>query len=315
MVNQPQPEFTRALLHPKHWGVWFGFGFLALLVNLLPHSALIRLGRYLGKLSCHVAKRRVHIARVNVKLAFPEKSAQEVERFVNENIKNSGLALIETGITWFWPSWRFKRLIIEKDITPFKQHAENGKGVLVVSVHQLNLEITGRAYAELGFPGYGVYRPHNNPVYDYIQIWGRTRCGNGVIDRADLKKMIRMLKRGERLWYLPDHDYGRKKSVFVPFFAVKDACTTTGTSIIAKTSRCALVPGSAFRNPNGQYEVIAKESIEDNFPYKDDVAAATYINHYLEQVIMRAPEQWMWMHRRFKTHPEKALKNSRYKNI
>ncbi len=315
MSSQQQPEFSRALLHPKYWGVWLGFGFLALIVNLLPHPLLLRLGRFLGKLSASVAKRRVNIARVNVRLAFPDKSEQEVERFVEENIKNSGLALIETGMAWFWPTWRFKRLIIEKDITPFKQHAATGKGVLVISSHQLNLEVTGRAYSLLGFPGYGVYRPHNNPAYDFIQYWGRTHCGNGAIDRKDLKRMIRLLKKGERLWYLPDHDYGKRKSVFAPFFAVEDACTTTGTSIIAKTTRCALVPGSGFRNAEGYYEIIADESIEAGFPYQDDVAAATYINQYLEKVIMRAPEQWMWMHRRFKTHPDDALRNSRYKNI
>ncbi|MFA0698553.1 lipid A biosynthesis lauroyl acyltransferase, partial [Vibrio sp. 10N.222.49.C9] len=101
---------------------------------------------------------------------------------------------------------------------------------LLCHPHTLNLEISARAFAVLGYPGSGVYRPNNNPAYDFIQYWGRTHNGNKLVDRKDVKEMIRVLKRGERLFYLGDHDYGRNKSVFVPFFAVKEACTTTGAN-------------------------------------------------------------------------------------
>jgi KDO2-lipid IV(A) lauroyltransferase len=263
----------------------------------------------------HYGEERVKTARANIKLVFPEKSQQEVEQFVDANIKNSGLALIETGIAWFWPSWRFKRLLVEKDLSALKNHEANGKGVLLCCVHALNLEITARAFAELGMQGYGAFRPHDNPAYNLIQYWGRTNYGNGAIDRKDLKQMIRVLRQGDRLFYLPDHDYGRRKSVFVPFFTVEDACTTTGTSILAYTSHCAIVIGSGFRNSDGKYDIIADQSIEGDYPKKDEVAAAAYMNTFVEKIILRAPEQWMWMHRRFKNHPDTALKNSRYKNL
>lgn len=314
MSDKQMPEFSPSLLHPKYWGVWFGFGVLAIIVNLLPHALSFRLGRYMGSIMGHFGKGRVATAKTNVSLVFPNKSKQEVERFVEENMKNAGLALIETGIAWFWPSWRIKRLLIEQDLDALKHHDANGKGVLLCCVHALNLEITARAFAELGMQGYGVFRPHDNPAYNFIQYWGRTHYGNRTIDRKDLKQMIRVLRQGERLFYLPDHDYGRRKSVFVPFFTVEDACTTTGTSILAYTSHCAIVIGSGFRNSEGKYEIIADESIEENYPQRDEVAAAAYMNTFVEKVILRAPEQWMWMHRRFKNHPDRLLKNSRYKN-
>lgn len=130
--------------------------------------------------------------------------------------------------------------MIDKDTQAIRQHAQTGKGVLLCCVHALNLEITARAFAVLGIGGYGVYRPHSNPAYEFIQYRGRTRNGNQLVNRTDIKQMIRVLRQGERLFYLPDQDYGHNKSVFVPFFAVEEACTTTGTSILAYTSTARL---------------------------------------------------------------------------
>ncbi len=315
MNNQTKyakPAFSLALVHPKYWPVWLGFGFLALMVNLLPYSWLLSIGRGLGLFAMRFGKKRVKVAERNLELAFPDMPPQQRQQFVVENFKNTGAALIETGITWFWPTWRFKRLLIDKDLSAMRAHAENKRGVLLCCVHALNLEITARGFAVLGLPGYGAYRPHNNPAYDFIQYRGRTRNGNQLIDRKDLKTMIRVLRQGERLFYLPDHDYGRKKSVFVPFFAVENASTTIGTTILAKASRCAIVMGSGFRNAQGRYELMADLSVEADYPQDDDVAAAAYMNKYVEHVILRAPEQWMWLHKRFKTLPDPELRDSRY---
>ncbi len=309
-----KPPFTLALLHPKYWGVWFGFGLLALIVNVLPYRILLLLGRSLGSLGARFGKKRVAVASRNLELAFPDMPADEVAAMVSENFKNTGMALIETGITWFWPTWRFKRILIDKDIQALRTHKANGKGILLCCVHALNLEITARAMAVLGVSGLGVYRPHNNQAYEFIQYRGRTQNGNRLIHRKDVKRMIRILRQGEALFYLPDHDYGRNKSVFVPFFAVPDACTTTGTSLLAYTSRCAIVPGSGFRNADGKYEIMADESIEENYPQKDEKAAAAYMNRYVEKIILRAPEQWMWLHKRFKTMEDPEVERGiRYK--
>lgn len=300
----PAPQFSLKLLHPKNWGVWLGFGSLAILVNILPYPLLLKLGRTVGRIGMRFGQGRVAVANRNLELAFPDMPQTERDELVRDNFANTGLALIETGVTWFWPTWRFKRLLVERDISVVRDHAQNGRGVLLCCVHALNLEITARAFAVLGVPGYGAFRPHDNPAYNFIQYWGRTHNSNKLIDRKDLKFMIKVLRQGGRLFYLPDHDYGRNKSEFVPFFAVEDACTTTGTSILAYTSNCAIVPGSGFRNADGQYELIADQSIEQDYPQKDMKAAAAYMNKYVEMLIMRAPSQWMWLHKRFKTMPD-----------
>lgn len=308
-----KPKFSIALMHPKYWGVWFGFGLLALIVNILPYSVLFRIGRGIGQLGMRVGKSRVHIAKRNLELSFPDLSESEIDNMVTENFKNTGMALIETGITWFWPTWRFKRILVAKDIEELKRLDKEGKGALLCCVHSLNLEITARAFGVLGLQGYGVYRPHSNPAYEFIQYRGRSHNGNQLVYRRDIKQMIRVLRDGHRLFYLPDQDYGHNKSVFVPFFAVEEACTTTGTSIIAYTSKCAIVPGSGFRNADGKYEIIADRDISADYPKKNEVAAAAYMNKFVEEIIMRAPEQWMWLHKRYKSLPDHTLTNSRYK--
>jgi KDO2-lipid IV(A) lauroyltransferase len=100
--------------------------------------------------------------------------------------------------------------------------------------------------------------------------------------------------------------------VFVPFFNVEQACTTTGPTMLIKMSKCAVVMGSAFRNDEGIYEVIANTSIENEYPVNDPVEAAKLMNHHIESVIMKAPEQWMWTHKRFKSVPDETKTNSRY---
>ncbi|MGF1754351.1 LpxL/LpxP family Kdo(2)-lipid IV(A) lauroyl/palmitoleoyl acyltransferase [Vibrio makurazakiensis] len=312
MKKDCRPEFSTALLHPKYWPVWLGFGLLALFVNLLPYRLLLLSGQTLGLIGMKVGSKRIHIARRNLELAFTNKDSKEIDSIVRENFKNTGLALIETGIAWFWPTWRFKRLLTQENTEVFREFEQQGKGALVCFTHALNLEITARAFGALGLGGHGVYRPHSNPAYDFIQAWGRTHGGNTILDRRDLKGMIRALKHGDRVFYLGDHDYGHNKSVFVPFFDVEEACTVTGSSILAYTSKCAIVTGSGWRNSNGKYDIIIDPPIHDEYPQDDPKAAAAFLNKHLEKVILRGLDQWMWLHKRFKSMPDHSMSNSRY---
>jgi KDO2-lipid IV(A) lauroyltransferase len=115
--------------------------------------------------------------------------------------------------------------------------------------------------------------------------------------------MIRNLKQGEILWYAPDHDYGPQSSVFVPFFAVENAATTTGTYILARMGRPSIVPFVPRRLPHAQgYELIVQPPLTD-FPLDDETRAAAMMNRVVEEQVLLAPDQYMWLHRRFKTRP------------
>ncbi len=292
-------KFRAALLHPRYWLVWLGFGALALIVTLFPYPILKKMGRGLGKAVAPLIKRRAKIIRKNLEICFPDMDEAEKQRITQEVYKNSGLAIIEMGIAWFWPTWRFKRLFQFKNDQHLLDLETQGKGVLVVCTHMLNLEMTGRAFT-LFAPGYGVYRPHEHPVIDFLQCWRRTTYGNKIIDRKDIRGMLRVLRSGGRLWYLPDQDYGSSNSVFVPFFAYDKACSPSGTSFLVDKGQCAVITGSSVRSDN-QYCLEIDNDISPAFPSQDPEGAAIVMNQAIEKVILRGMDQYMWMHRRFKT--------------
>ena len=300
MTNLPQ--FSRALLHPRYWGIWFGIGLLYL-ITLLPYPVIYRLGRGLGQLARRFMKRRVRITRRNLELAFPNKTVEEREHYLEKNFESVGLGLMETGIAWFWPTWRIRRWCDVSGVDQIHAVQEAKRGVLLIGIHFLTLELGARMFG-MNTPGIGVYRPNDNPLLDWLQTWGRMRSNKSMIDRKDLKGMIRALKQGEIIWYAPDHDYGPRGSVFVPFFGVDQAATTSGTYTLARMSGAAIVPMVPRRKPDGKgYELIILPA-EFSPPLETPEGTALWMNKIIEECIMMAPEQYMWLHRRFKTRPE-----------
>lgn len=296
------PQFKKSFLQPKYWLTWFGIGLLYILV-LLPYPVIYWLGTRLGRFSKVFLKKRVQIAERNLELCFPQMPKSEREALVNKNFESVGMGLFETGMAWFWPDWRVKRWFKVSGIEHIQKVKDSGQGILLIGIHFLTLELGARIFGICN-PGVGVYRPNDNPVMDWLQTWGRLRSNKFMIDRKDVKGMIRSLKAGEIIWYAPDHDYGPRKSVFVPLFAVDKAATTTGTYILAKTSKPALIPFTPKRLPEGKgYELIISPPVAD-FPIDNEENTAKAMNKVVEQEILRAPDQYMWLHRRFKTRPE-----------
>ncbi|MCD9501121.1 LpxL/LpxP family Kdo(2)-lipid IV(A) lauroyl/palmitoleoyl acyltransferase [Photobacterium phosphoreum] len=303
MSSKHIPVFSYSLLHPRYWGTLMLLALMYLL-SLLPYRMQFFLGKHIGRLAIKLMKNRRHTIYRNLELCFPLMSVSERESLVKKNIDNSGLALFETGMAWFWSDARVSRHVTIKGMEHMEQLEREGKGALMVAVHSMNLELGARAFG-IKKTGMGVYRPNNNPCFDYFQYQGRSRSNRTLIDRKDVKGMLRALKTGERVWYAPDHDYGLRRSTFAPLFAVEQACTTTGTSLLVDASHCAVVPFTMVRDDDkvGHYTLTICQPVE-GFPHKDPEAAAVFINKIVEQSIMAAPSQYMWLHRRFKNRPE-----------
>ncbi|WP_312685606.1 Kdo(2)-lipid IV(A) acyltransferase [Kosakonia sp.] len=296
------PKFSAALVHPRHWLTWLGIGVLWLVVQL-PYPVIYRLGCGLGRLAKLVMKRRVEIARRNLELCFPQMNDTEREKMVADNFESVGMGVMETGIAWFWSDRRMNKWMEVSGFEHVRNVQAQGRGILLIGVHFLTLEIGARMFG-LNEPGIGVYRPNDNPLIDWLQTRGRMRSNKSMIDRKDLKGMIRALKGGEVVWYAPDHDYGPRASVFAPFFAVKQAASTSGTWMLARMSQACIVPFVPRRKPDGKgYELIMLEA-ECSPPLDDAETTAAWMNRVVERCIMMAPEQYMWLHRRFKTRPE-----------
>ncbi|THD44233.1 kdo(2)-lipid IV(A) palmitoleoyltransferase [Enterobacteriaceae bacterium ML5] len=295
------PRFRASFLHPRYWLTWFGLGVLFLLVQL-PYPVLYRLGVWLGRTSMRFLKRRVSITRRNLQLCFPDLSPEQVEARIVSNFESLGMGLLETGMAWFWSDARVKRWFDVSGLHNLKKAQENNQGVLVIGVHFMSLELGGRAMG-LCQPMMAMYRPHNNKAMEFVQTWGRMRSNKAMLDRKDLRGMVHALKKGEAVWFAPDQDYGPRGSVFAPLFAVDEAATTSGTYMLARLAKPALVTVVLVRKPAAKgYDLVIQPALQD-YPIDDEMAAAAFMNRVIETEIMRAPDQYLWLHRRFKTRP------------
>ncbi|MGQ8820116.1 lipid A biosynthesis lauroyl acyltransferase [Bibersteinia trehalosi Y31] len=298
------PPFQMTFLHPKFWGLWLGLGLFRLML-CLPYPVLVKIGLGLGKLfgSLGFGKKRIRIAKKNLELCFPEYSEAQIQQILAKNIQSVGMAIIETGMAWFWSD---KRILKWSKIEGL-EHLKNppqGTGIIFVGVHFLTLELGARIVG-LHHQGIGVYRPNDNPLLDWIQFRGRVRSNKAMLDRKDLRGMIKVLRAGETIWYAPDHDYGRKNSVYVPFFAFPTACTTAGTRMLLRSApNSIVVPFTPMRNEDFSGYTVKISPMVDFGDCDDEISTATKMNKVVEQEIMQAQSQYMWLHRRFKHLPD-----------
>ena len=258
----------------------------------------------IGKLLFKIGSSRKKIALKNLELCFPQMSDNERQRILKRNFENTGIALLETGMGWWWPNWRVKRKVTFIGLEHLAQAKREGKGMLVLTMHYLSAEISCRSIG-VGNPMVVFYRPHNNQLMEFFQFKGRGRSNKYMLGKRDVKGLIAALKAGESCIYLPDQDYGRNRSLFVPFFAVKDAATTTGTLIFARQKNTQTFMMIPTRNEDGSGYTIEITPAFENFPTDDDEADVIRVNQELETAILQKPEQYMWLHRRFKTRPNK----------
>ncbi len=177
--------------------------------------------------------------------------------------------------------------------------AREGRGVLLVSGHFMTLEMCGRLlcdHVDLS----GMYRKHRNPVYEWAVKFGRLRYAKAMYANEDIRATVRHLKKGGFLWYAPDQDMRGKDTVFVPFFG-HTASTITATHQLARMTGCAVIP-YFHRREGGKYFLKIGAPLE-NFPSEDVEADTARVNQAIEAMVREAPDQYLWIHRRFKRQP------------
>jgi KDO2-lipid IV(A) lauroyltransferase len=294
--------FKASLLHPRYWLTWCAFG-LWRAITVLPFPILLQLGTVLGLILHRFPSRRKTIAYRNIQLCFPDLTDQAHREMLRANFISTGIAIMEVGIAWWWSKKRFAKLLQFEGLDNLT--AVGDRGVLLLGVHFTTLEI-GTAGIGMVAARDGMYRAHSNPVYDFIQARGRLhKSGSSdvVYERRDIRGTMKALKSGRTLWYGPDQDYGLVQGIFAPFFGIQ-AATVNATARFAEKTGAAVVPFSHIRLPGSQgYKITLHPALED-FPCGDELADATRINKIVEQFVLLAPEQYLWVHRRFKNRPE-----------
>lgn len=295
-------QVPATLLHPRHWPTWAGVGLLRL-IALLPYPALMAMGTSIGLLIYPFALRRRQIAEVNLRLCFPEYGQDRIHWLVRRNFISMGKGLVEVTMAWWWPQQRLERLLKKVEGLEHLPASRSGPGTLFLTAHFSSLELSGR-YLGARCPSHAMYRPNENPVLEYLIGRYRGQHLEGIIRRDDVRGMIQVLKAGGHVWFAPDQNYAHKGKVFADFMGVS-AATHTATSRFARSTGARVIPFVLFRVPGGYHLRI--ESPLDDFPTGDLVRDAGRINAQFAAWVQVAPEQYNWIHRRFKTRPDGGL--------
>lgn len=295
------PPFPPRLLLPRYWPVWALLG-IAWLIVQLPYRAVLAVGAVLGEAFLRVSARRRRIADTNLRLCYPALTPAERARLLRAHFRALGIGLLETAMAWWLPEACLRRLIAAVDGLPHLQEAlAAGRGVILLSSHFTTTEM-GVRLLNLLAPINPMYRRHENAAVDDIMH----RCFGAyfetVIPRDDVRGMLRCLRGGRAVWYAPDQNYGRRGRVFAPFFGVA-AATNPATGRFAQMGNAVVIPYFARRLPRGRGYRLTLLPPLDGFPSGDEAADTVRINAVIEAEVRQSPEQYLWVHRRFKTRP------------
>lgn len=284
------------LLRPHYWPTWLALGSLRVL-QPLPYALLASLGRAVGSFAASLPLPFVRIARRNIELCMPELAAPAREALVKEHFKSLGLGIFETGIAWWGSKARVARMAHIEGKEHLQAALARGRGAILLSAHFTTLEIGGRVLCD-ELPTNIMYRPTGNAVLERFLMRNRGLRAKRAIPRDDIRTLISSLKANEPVWYAPDQAYRKKGAEMVPFFGIP-AATNTATSRLARMTGAAVLPYFQERLPDGSYRMVIHPMLE-NFPSDDPAADARRFNELIEAQVRRVPEQYLWIHRRFK---------------
>lgn len=281
--------------------MWLQLSFVRL-VCLLPYRPMLLVGRVLGRAAMPLLSERRRIAQKNIELCFPDYDEKQRSALLRRHFESLGMALFETGLTW-WGSERQLRSLIHVDgFTHLEQAFAKGKGVILLSAHFTSLEICSGLLALMA-PINAVYRPHRNLLLDEVMRRGRERHAQTTIRKSDIRQMVRALRKNGAVWYAPDQAHSGKGSQLVPLFGIP-AQTNTATSRLAKLTGAPVLPFLPWRLGDGSgYRIVIGAPIAD-FPSGDDFSDTSRFHALVEQRIREVPEQYLWIHRRFKNLPD-----------
>jgi Kdo2-lipid IVA lauroyltransferase/acyltransferase len=291
---------ARPLWHPFSWPGWIGVALLWLIARI-PHRWALALGAAVGPLVLTLMPRRRHILKRNLELCFPDWNAGQREAVARENARESGRMLVAFAWGWFGSIRRVGHLKVSVDgLEHIAAARAAGRGVLLVGAHFSHLELAGRLLCRF-IPLAGMYREHHDPAFEWAVRRGRLRYAAAMYRRDELRGVLRHLKSGGILWYAPDQEYRRGERVFAPFFGIP-ASTITATYQMARLTGAAVIGFEHQRLADGSYRLRLHPPLSD-FPGDDPLVDTSRVNALMEHLIRQCPDQYLWLHARFKTRP------------
>jgi KDO2-lipid IV(A) lauroyltransferase len=275
------------------------------LLHLLPPRALAVVGAAIGAVAYALAKERRRVCFTNLAKCFPEWSDAQRRALAKRHFRLFGRFVLDHAILWWSPLGRFRALVTCEGEEHLK--ALRGQPVIVLAPHFLGLDMGG---ARLGVDGpiASMYQKQKNVVFDERIREGRMRYarlqqGSRLFSRQDgVLAVARTIKQGVAFYYLPDLDFGARDTIFVPFFGVPTA-TITGVSRLARLAGAKVVPCVTRMLAPGEGYRVKLYPAWENFPTDDIEADTRRVNAFIEERVRELPEEYYWLHRRFKTRP------------
>ena len=292
--------FRNRFLSPRFWPAWIGLGVIWLLARL-PYRWLFGCGKLFGKLTRYLPGERRHVARRNIEICFPERDAAQRDALLRATLDDLGMMLAEFALAWMCSDRALSRVPCTiEGLEHLDACRTQGRGVLLVGAHFSHLELCARLVSQR-IRISGMYRVMDNDAFEYAILRARLRYAETMFTKDELRATVRHLKQGGTLWYAPDQDMRGKDAVFVPFFGIA-ASTITATHHLARLSNAVVIPFFHQRLPAGGY-ALRLEAPLDNFPSDDIHVDTARVNAVIERMVREAPDQYLWIHKRFKTRP------------
>ena len=270
----------------------------------MPFDQAMAIGQGLGQLAWHIAPFRKRVAAVNLRLCFPDWTPAARQKLLRQHYEAMGMAIAELAFAWF-PSASSQEALLPRARVEGLEHLDAaraaGQGVLLLTAHFTTLELNAwvlnqhRKFSAL-------YRPPNHPVFARVMTERRAVQMERIVPLEDTRGLFKALRQGHQVWYAPDQGRKIKESALVPFFG-EPARTNTATGRIAQLGRAQVIPFFARRTPKNGYKITIQPPLE-NFPTEDPLADTARVNQLIEQAIRAAPEQYFWLHKRFKKRGE-----------
>jgi KDO2-lipid IV(A) lauroyltransferase len=272
------------------------FSFMWLL-HFLPLKVQAFIGDALGVPVFLLIRERRDVTRINLAKCFPQKSAEEREMIARAHWRAFLRSFLERGNLWWGSRERIRSMVRLEGMENL-----TAKKTVLLAPHFVGLDAT-LTRLSLDYPVAMMYSRQKDPAFDALMYRGRTRFGGKMFPRqAGIKEGLRVIEEGVLYYYLPDLDFGANRAVFVPFFGVP-AATVTGLSYIARETGAAVVPCVTRMLPGGAGYVARLHPAWTGFPSGDDAADARRMLAFVEERILEMPEQYFWLHKRFKTRP------------
>lgn len=295
-------KFHYSLLHPTYFLKWLGLAIFFML-SLFPTSIRHALGRRVGQTIYNKKSKRYNTVDTNLEIAFPDLKSDEREQLILKHLQWYGCGLMDYSLLFFGSKRRLSNILEIQGREHIDNAINNKQSVMILLAHSVMLEF---APAALGFDYhiFGSYKTSKNALLDWVIAKSRCRHVKLLVSRDEgLRKLIKPLKPGQLMIFLPDEDLGRDNAVFAPFFG-KQKSTLSTTARIAKMGKAVALPAFAYYDSQKKKYIVQLGDPLESYPSGDAIKDATKLNQGLEALIEQNPEQYMWLMKWYKTRPE-----------